>query len=540
MPIKPFRLKMIAPALLSAALMALIPASGARAAGTLNSFFQDDPHMFADPAGTLAELRSLGVETVRVAVRWQLLAPNPNSRRRPRFNASNPAAYPGRGWAIFDRIVRAAQRAGIGLDFDLQGGIPLWAAGPPLPGDRKPHYDWEPSPREYGQFVRAAGTRYSGHYTPRGASSPLPRVTFWSIWNEPDYGPSLAPQGLPGHLRIEYSPRLYRGLVDAAWAALHASGHGSDTILFGELAPRGQNYWGVFSGMKPLVFLRAMYCVDSRYRRLKGAAAALRGCPTTAAGSRRFRSANPALFAASGFADHPYMRWYQPNRERPFDRNYSSLGAIGELTASLDRLQRVYGSHTRFPIYDTEFGYITSPPKHRTKYPWVTVTTAAYYLNWAEYIHWRNPRLMSFEQFLLADPLAALPSNDFGGFASGLRTFRGAEKPTYPAWRLPLYLPSAAARPGTSLEVWGCVRPARYAIIDTGQAQIAQIQFQPGSAGPWTTLRTVTISDAGNCYFDVPVSFPGSGTVRLAYTYPAGASPNPGTVYSRSVQVAVK
>src|SRR5437588_179799 len=120
-----------------------------------------------------------------------------------------------------------------------------------------------------GTFARALAIRYSGSYNPRlkriapPDRADLPRVTFWSIWNEPDYGPSLAPQGAPGNLRVENSPRMYRNLLDAAWSALQRTGHGRDKGLFGELAPRGMNYWGVFSGMKPRVLVRALYCVDS-------------------------------------------------------------------------------------------------------------------------------------------------------------------------------------------------------------------------------------------------------------------------------------
>jgi len=160
----------------------------------------------------------------------------------------------------------------------------------------------------------------------------------------------------------ENSPRMYRNLVDATYTALKRTGHAHDRLMFGELAPRGAENWGVFSGMKPLIFLRAMYCVDSQYRPLRGAAAAIRGCPTNAAGSRQFRAKNPALFTAAGVADHPYMRWYPPNREKFPDPNNTSLGQIGNLTRSLDRLNRMYGSHKRFPIYNTEFGYITTPP----------------------------------------------------------------------------------------------------------------------------------------------------------------------------------
>ena len=90
--------------------------------------------------------------------------------------------------------------------------------------------NWEPNAAAFGQFVRAMGTRYSGNYDPSlgriapGDPNDLPRIGFWSVWNEPDYGPSLAPQGVPGHLTIENSPRMYRSLLDAAWSGLMATG----------------------------------------------------------------------------------------------------------------------------------------------------------------------------------------------------------------------------------------------------------------------------------------------------------------------------
>jgi hypothetical protein len=64
------------------------------------------------------------------------------------------------------------------------------------------------------------------------------------------------------------------------------------------------------------------------------------------------------------------------------------------------------------------------------------------------------------------------------------------------------------------------VRPATFAFADTGQPQKAEIQFQPKGGGSYTVLRTVTITR--NCYFDVHVRPPSSGTVRLAWQYPAG------------------
>jgi hypothetical protein len=548
-------------ALLLAAALIVVPAAKAGASAGQQAMLEDDVSLMVDPAGTLTKLRMLGVHRVRLAVRWYYIAPSAHSKRPPsHFNAADPAAYPAANWQIWDQIVRDAQQQGIALDFNPMGGAPQWALGPGAPtGNTNPN--WDPSPSMYSAFVHALGVRYSGSYDPkrkrivRGSADDLPRVSFWSVWNEPDYGPSLAPQGLLGNLTVENSPRMYRNLVDAAWTALHQTGHGGDSFIFGELAPRSiSGVWGVFSGMKPLVFLRAMYCVGANYRPLAGDAAGARGCPTTAAGSRRFRAQNPALFEASGVSDHPYMRWYPPNAEAKPDPDYSSLGEIGNLERGLDRLQRTYGSSKRFPIWNTEFGYLTSPPKHdnqveqnNQKYPWISQTTAAYYLNWAEYISWRDPRIASFFQYLLHDPLPATRLTDWGGYASGLLNYDNSPKPTYSAWRLPLYLPQTSARRGHSLEVWGCLRPARYAILDSSLPQTVAIQLQSGARGAFNTIQTVTISNpSASCYFDVRVSFPASGAIRLGWSYPpldpllGYLDPlGPHSVVSRPVQVTV-
>ncbi len=550
-------------AMILAAILPMVRATQAHASAAQISIFQDDPRLDSDPAGTLARMRLLGAQVVRVSVPWYYIAPDGTSKKAPQgFDATDPAAYPAVNWQLWDEIDTDAHNDGITVDFDLMGGAPRWALGPGRPaGNSNPN--WEPNAGQFGGFVRAVGTRYSGNYDPTtgtvapGNPDDLPRVDFWSIWNEPDYGPSLAPQGVPGHLRIENSPRLYRGLVDAAWSGLQATGHttSTDTIVFGELAPRGESYWGVFSGMTPLDFMRNLYCVDSNYRELRGAAARMRGCPTTAAGSRAFRAQNPALFEASGVSDHPYMRWYPPNDEINPDpvnhlstRDYTSLGVIGNLTRAIDRLVGVYGSKARFPIYDTEFGYITAPPKHSpdpavrsTKVYYLSPAVAAGYINWAEYISWRNSRLRSFDQYLLYDIERPTRANDWGGFASGLLTWTGTQKATYYAYRLPLYLPATTERRGHSLEVWGCVRPATFGVLDTGEPQTGQIEFAPGSSNQFTTIQTVTIGRGANCYFDVQVAFPSSGNVRLVYTYPLGDAllANGAIVVGRTIHVTV-
>ena len=135
---------------------------------------------------------------------------------------------------------------------------------------------------------------------PAGQTAPLPRVNFWAVWNEPNFGEDLGPQAVDGST-VAVAPAMYRSLVAQAWNALQATGHGADTILIGEFAPWGlsmrgtpkrpQGLPGSFGQTKPLRFLRTLYCVDSATGPLRGTAARAVGCPTTAAGSRRLPAA---------------------------------------------------------------------------------------------------------------------------------------------------------------------------------------------------------------------------------------------------------
>jgi hypothetical protein len=508
-------------------------APAAVASSSQISVIQDNTHLLSAPARTLSTFRGLGAQMVRVVVDWAQIAPDPTSKSAPAgFDASDPAAYPPAKWAPYDRIIRLAQADGIEVDVTLSGGAPRWAEGPGIPRAAldNPYWAWRPSAREFGLFARAVGERYNGTYVPPGQTSPAPRVSFWAIWNEPNFGEDLGPQAIDGST-VSLAPEMYRSLLGQAWDALQATGHGGDTILIGEVAPQGlsgpatpshpQGLPADFAQTKPLQFIRTLYCVDSGYRELRGAAASAVGCPTTAAASSRFRAQNPALFDATGFADHPYLEDEPPNVEESSDPDIATLPRLPNLERELDRLGQLYGSHRRLPIYDTEFGYITDPPNRGS---YVAPATAAYYINWAEYLSWKEPRVATTMQYLLYDPSSAAGIPGQGGFSSGLLFSGGRQKPAYAAYRLPLFLPVTSTQRGRTLEVWGCVRPARYAILDTGQPQTAQIQFAPSSSGPFRTVATLTIADPDNCYFDVRVKFPGSGVVRLTYTYPSATS----------------
>ncbi|HUJ35552.1 MAG TPA: hypothetical protein VLW51_10110 [Solirubrobacteraceae bacterium] len=496
----------------------------------LETIFEAQTELFAKPGPTLDVLKRLGVDDVKVFMQWGPMTPDSTAHTRPAgFDAAEPSAYAAAAWAPYDAIIRAAAARGIGVDLALEAPAPLWAVGPGVPPGTAPGFvgAWEPSAKEYGLFVHAVATRYSGHYTPPGGTAPLPPVRFWSIWNEPNYGQQLAPQAVDDST-VEVSPLLYRELLDAAWTALAQTGHGADKILIGEMAPRGQTTGdqpGNFSGMVPLRFIRALYCVDSSLHPLQGTAATLRGCPATASGSKAFPSEHPALFHASGFAVHPYPQGQvTPNVATKNEPDYADLPKLPSLEATLDGAVAAYRISIRFPIYDTEFGYQTNPPEKIARA--INPTLAAYYMNWAEYISWSDPRVASWDQYLLTDP----PPQSKSNFDTGLEFASGAAKdPMYDAFRMPLYLPHATGKRGQPLEVWGGVRPAHFA----KGSQVASIQFKPSSGGAFKTIQRVTISDAYG-YFTASVRFPSSGSVRIAWSEPGS-----GEVHSRIAPVTI-
>jgi hypothetical protein len=483
---------------------------GAASASTNQlSIIQDDALLQRNLSGTLTEMQELGATQVRYSISWASLAPDPNATRPPRnFYGGNPASYSAAKWAFDDALVEQAQAHGLSIDLQLTGATPRWAQGPGLP-KHAPGGVWKPNPVQYGAFVKAVATRYSGHYIPRGATEPLPRVSFWTLWNEPNFGQDLAPQATDDDA-LELSPTAYRGLLNHGWQSLRESGHGHDTILIGETAPHGHAHpIGNFDGISPLRFIRVLYCLTPRYAKFTGTAASLRGCPTTPAGSAQFRAENPALFDASGFAIHPYASNVPPDRSQPgVVTNAADIGAIPKLEQTLDLAFAAYGDRRKIPIYNTEYGYQVSLR--------IPAPKAAYYINWAEYLTYKNPRVKSYAQYLLDDPLD-------GGFETGLFDAFGNPKPALDAYRLPLYLPVTSAAHPRPLQVWGAVRPAHFALLDTDQSQQAELQLRPQGSDTFSTIDIVPITNKRG-YFDIRLIIPQSGTLRIVWTDPLGVT----------------
>lgn len=519
---KPIRL------LIAATLVLAAFPSIAAASRTQESMFQDDPLLVYAPQAkmesTLDELKAIGVNRIRVSLYWANVAPANTALQKPAFDSSDPAAY-GAGWGPYDRLIVAAKQRGILINLNPTSPVPRWASRgvSPRPDVQK---NYAPDAVEFGRFVTAAAKRYSGSF------GGLPRVGYWSIWNEPNQGGWLTPQwkadpGKPSRM-VESSPAIYRSLLKTSYQALKDTGHGSDTILVGETAPKGlQRRKGQTIAMDPLRFIRNLYCVDDRLRRLKGSAATARGCPANPA---TFAADNPALFRSSGFAHHPYELLRAPTR-KPLSKDWVTIANLPVLSKTLKRVYARYRQPKQtargVPLYLTEYGYQTPPDPLG-----IPFGRQAAYINQAEQIAFRNPLVRSMSQFLLVDdaptPGIANKRVAYRTFQSGLKRLNGKKKPAYRAYVTPIFLKKTRLRRAGSTTVFGMLRPAA-----AGTKVKAQIQFRAKGSKKWRTRVTRTVGGPRH-YLNVRLRVSRTGLVRLSWKN--------GTrrLTSRSVGVVVK
>jgi hypothetical protein len=482
-----------------AVLAALALPAAAAASSTQESTFADDDLLVrgspAAQARTLDTIKALGADRVRVSLIWRLVAPAATDAQKPAgFDGANPAAYPAGAWDRYDRLVQLAAQRGLAVAFDVTAPAPNWGTGTP---PEQPQIDptFDPSAAEFGAFVRAAALRYRG-------------VRYWSIWNEPNDAGWLSPQWLHDPRDptrwVPTSPQVYRRLVDAAWQSLQETGHGRDTILIGETAPKGLlDNAGLAASIDSQLFIRELYCVDANLQAYQGTSAEVRGCPTDGVPATFVRE-HPALFAATGWAHHPYELSIAPNDPPRHEDSWLTLGNLGDLTRLLRRIRARYAQPAQAlsRLYLTEYGYQTNPPETQG----VSPALQAEYLNHAEYLTWRNQSIRTLGQFPLKDgtPVAST-------FQSGLRTAKGVRKPAYEAYALPVWLPSPRVKTGGKLKVWGLVRAAP----NNKRAKVS-IQVRRRGSHAWT--RVATRSTQGpRGYLTANVRVASSGDLRLVW-----------------------
>ena len=301
----------------------------------------------AEADAAVKEWTEIGVQTVRIYALWSRIAPNSPSGEND--------------WAQLDHAVDRVTEAGMKPILTITGPGPLWVSRRSERGE--PRYD--PDPKLFGEFAGDVAARYGD------------RVDRYIVWNEPNLGGWLRPQGsCNGSKCTPVAPHLYRDLVKAAYPAVHAADSNAQ-VLIGAMSSRGSTLHTENSNERPMFFLRALGCVDTNYKKL-----------TTG------RCKNYKAVPADGFAFHPHGVLAAPEAKFPHADDIS-IAELSTLTKGLDKLRSLgrIKSAKKLNLYLDEFGYQTNPPDVFTG---VSLKTQDEWLQRAAYQAWRNPRVKLF------------------------------------------------------------------------------------------------------------------------------------------------
>lgn len=484
---------------------------------TMETVIQDDAELLhRDPAEVRRSVRKmadLGVDRVRLTASWSGLAPGSDSRRRPRFDATDSSEYPDDGFARLDRAVREVRDADMQTMIDVAFFAPSWSVDRRHAHDARPA--WRPSPRQFALFARAVADRYSGRFPdPDGdPGERLPAVRLWTTWNEPNHSTFLRPQWerVGGRPRPA-SPHHYRRLHNAAYDQLKAV-DSDNTVLIGGLSALAEPGRSAKSNIGPLRFTRELACVDSRLRPLRR-----RAC-------RDF-----APLRADGFAHHPYSLDTAPDaRDRSQDR--VQIGELDRLTLLLSQLHSAGRFEKAQPLYLTEYGYETSPPDPTGQ----TEETHARYLGQATFLAWRSRDVQMYPQFLLKDkgPKLSEPEGSrarWPDYQSGLFHHDWtAKRAVISGFKLPFHGQAVQGEDGAEETVaFGQVRPLkgqqRVTIqrLDAGRGWISEPSLPAiKSTG---TESCVDFQTDGQGFYARRMSYRPGASYRAVWNRPDGAT----------------
>lgn len=416
-----------------------------------------------------------GARLVQVGVDWRQVAP---TTRAADFDPADPAD-PGYRFETLDSVVKEARAQGFEVVFFVQGA-PSWAEGPNRPGPAVGA--WRPDPIQFGQFAGALAKRYSGTLPdPLNSRAVLPRVRHFRIWNEPNLSVYLTPQWAG---KRPVGPDLYRGLLNAAYAAIKAVNR-QNVVIAGGLAPFGDEPGE--ERMRPIVFLRRLFCLRARTDQR------IRGCGP------------PARFDV--LSHHPINQAApRQSAESPLDVTTPDLGRIKVVLRAARKLGTIRPRRPK-PLWVTEFWWVSNPPSSFGVPP----RKQARWLEEALYLFWKQGVRVAF-WLAIRDPE---PAPDAIGL--GLYFANGTPKPALRAFRFPLVvsraLPAAAA-----VSVWG-ITPSS-----------GPVTVQRRRGAKWVTVKRIAHKRPG--VFTTRLQVPGKATMRAVTS--SGESSLPWTVRGSS------
>jgi Cellulase (glycosyl hydrolase family 5) len=441
-------MRRLSPLLLLLTTLVFVPA--ARAAGPQLGIADDRVLLGGGPAADQAvqDWKAMGIQQVRIYALWSRIAPNARSKSKPKgFDGAN-ASSAKYNWAALDGAVDRVAAAGLQPILTITGPGPLWSSR--YPSKRKPAYF--PSPSKYASFAKAVAKRYGD------------RVNRYILWNEPNLAAWLQPQASCKHHHCyPVAAHVYRSLVRAAYPAVHQADKNA-SVWIGATSSRGSDLHSANSTERPLVFLRALGCVDSKFAKVR---------------TGRCKGFHSAL--ADGYAYHPHAVLVAP--DKPFaNKDDADLASLGRVESTLDKLQahgRLRATTHRFSLYLDEFGYQTNPPD---KLVGVSLATQDKWLQQAAYMAWRDKRVKLFSQYLwYDDPVSK--GGSYSGWQSGLRFADGRAKPALAHFPTPFALDAAHGR------LWGQVRRR--------DSPSVTIERKAKGGSTWKTVHTARTDSQG-------------------------------------------
>jgi hypothetical protein len=475
-PLRSLRRGAVRAALVAAAVAApatglAVTAAPASAAKTMVTSIADDGvlnRVHGDPAPIVAKWKAAGVQNVRMFAQWSHIAPSPDDTRPPEgFDGKAEGAY---SFEALDRKIDLVRENGMTVTLVVTGPGPVWGSLEPARRNAR----WRPSPAKFGDFATAV------------AKHTAERVDDYIVWNEPNVATWLQPQNVcsgSGKCRV-YAPHLYRKLADAGYRAIRRADPDA-TIAIGATSSKGDQYTvRTNSTTQPLVFLRTLACVNSRYKRI------------TTGDCRGFKAPQGNVLAY-----HPHSSKYTPGY-RSANKDDARMGDLSRLTSVVDKLTKagrlkVVGAK-RFPFWFDEYAYETNPPETVRG---VSLTAQASWSQWGWWTAWRHPRVQLLTQYEWFDE-GEVGANDPSGWQSGLHFAGGKAKPIAQAFPNPIF----GYRTSRTGSVWGQVRTA------TGRTKVT---IQRASGGTFRNYKTATTDARGTFTARVPKS---SGT-KYRYTY---------------------
>ena len=491
---------------LAAVLAASFAAPAAAQRQALETILQDDAELLhgsdEEVRTAMARVREFGVERIRITAGWSVLTRDADSKQRPEFDATDPAAYEQARWAGLDRAVRLADEQGLAVMIDVGFWAPLWATRDTEPSRARTF----PDARAYADFSVAVARRYDGTFVPPAPSpdeivepsedesflenlfdpvgarrsepsstpeppvglGPLPRVDVLSLWNEPNHQAFLQPlwKKKRGKRARPVAPGIYRAMVQAAYPAIKAA-RSDVKVLVGATSSMGDHTGRGKSGIPPLLFIRDLACVDRRLRaRQRGTCKGFAPIP------------------GDGWTHHPYSLTTPPDRPSPDTaRDNARMGDLPRLTRLLARLvRRGRLAPALRSVWLTEYGYESRTYPGR---PVFGLGEQAVFLSWAEYLAWRNPRVKTYAQFLLRDLPYVGPANPVrrpqGHWESGLLFADGSPKPMADSFRVGLHAERLKRR---RTELWGRVRGVAPGAQATLERRVRRGSWRRVGSGP--------------------------------------------------------